>query len=402
MKIIIYCFSGTGNTLTASRKTAAQLAALGMQTDVCRIVTRDAALYEKALECYAADGTRTIVSPDSVPQALTISEEFGAVPDPNAYDLAGFSYPIHGFNSPQFFLRYVKHLPELTAEKKGMKAFIFKTSGEPFRPNSSSSRTLVHFLKKKGFQPGIDLHMLMPYNIMFRYPDAMAKQMYLHTEVMCRKLAESVADGRFSALHYNPLITLFAYVVRLQWLGAKINGPLHSVKKDLCTGCGLCAKNCPSNNIRLSELTEKSRSDKNGSDKTGTEKAGSADPAHKTKSIPKMGWKCTMCMECTMGCPQGAINPGFLTPWKVNPQWNFAKLLEDDSIASNWTDDPNAGYFRFFRKYYQKTEAYGLPSEDQFPANIRVSDIGDDPWDHIGDEAHDGCCEADADADCRC
>ena len=58
-------------------------------------------------------------------------------------------------------------------------------------------------------------------------------------------------------------------------------------------------------------------------------------------------------MNCTMNCPTGAINPGFLTPWKVNGAWDFEKLMADDSIPDNWTDNENARYFKLFRNYYR-------------------------------------------------
>ncbi len=358
-KAIIYVFSGTGNTLIAAQKTAAALAVRGIRTDIYRIVSADSDMYHSAFLKADGNGGFLAGSADRIPEEnskVRISDEFGFVPDPNSYDLAGFAYPIHAFNAPQFFLRFVKHLPSLCAEKKGMRAFLFKTSGEPFKPNASSSRTLAYFLKKKGFVPGIDMHMLMPYNIMFRYPKEMAKQMYLHTEMMSDKMADLVCQESCPPLHFNPFITLFSYILRIQWLGAWINGPLHMIKKADCSGCGLCVKSCPSANIRMDQ------------------------------GIPKIGWKCIMCMNCTMGCPKAAINPGFLTPWKVHPKWDFPALLADDSVASNWTDNPNAGYFRFFRSYYSRTTDNALlPQENDMliPVNEKYASLQEGDIDNV-------------------
>ncbi|MBR2696462.1 MAG: 4Fe-4S dicluster domain-containing protein [Parasporobacterium sp.] len=342
---IIYLFSGTGNTLIAAEKTAKALAGNGIQTDLYRIVTKDSGLYKTAFFKAGENGSLlACCAEDKADHPVFLSEEFGLVPDPNSYDIAGFAYPIHAFNAPQFFLRFVKKLPKLDPEKQGMPAFLFKTSGEPFKPNASSSVTLNQFLRKKGFAPGIDLHMLMPYNIMFRYPKAMAKQMYLHTDEMCEFLAGQVAEGSFQPLHYNLFLNLFAYILRIQWFGAWINGPMHSANKSLCVGCGICANTCPTNNIRMISKTLAASA--------LTEPVSSGRETERMR--PKFGWKCTMCMNCTMGCPKAAINPGFLTPWKVNPKWDFPALLADESIPSNWTDSPKAKYFKFFRKYYKK------------------------------------------------
>ena len=295
-KAIAYIFSGTGNTLAAGEMMKQALSEYNISLDLFRITS-----------------------------------ERNHVPDPNDYDLAFFAYPIHAFNSPQFFLRFVKQLPELTPEKAHMPAYIFKTSGEPFRPNNASSFSLCRILRKKGFDAASDMHMLMPYNIMFRYPDAMAKQMYIHTHHMADVLAKEVSEGNTEKISFNPVTIIWAYLLRLQWFGAWVNGPMLHAKADKCTSCARCVKDCPAGNIQMVEKK-----------KDGT-----------VRLMPKFGWKCTMCMDCTMYCPTGAIQPGFLTPWKVNGAWDFDKLMADDSIPDNWTDNENAKYFKLFRKYYR-------------------------------------------------
>ncbi len=216
-----------------------------------------------------------------------------------------------------------------------MKAFIFKTSGDPFRLNDASSFALSRILKK-GFTPCVDMHMLMPYNIMFRYPDAMAKQMYLHTEKMSERLAAAVASDELNPAEYDLPHIILSYVFRIQWLGAMINGPLYSVNKDKCVKCLTCTTCCPADNIVV----------ENG--------------------YPKIKNRCAMCMNCVMSCPAAAIVPGFLRLWKANPKWDFEKILVDPQIPSNYTDSPDAGYFKLFRKYY----ADDHPEEDAAPAEI--------------------------------
>ena len=297
-KAVAYIFSGTGNTLIAGKMLQGSLPEYGISLDIYQITT-----------------------------------DLVHMPDPNAYDLAFFAYPIHAFNSPQFFLHFVKNIPSLNEEKSGMPAYIFKTSGEPFRPNNASSYSLCHILRKKGFQPASDMHMLMPYNIMFRYPDAMAKQMYIHTRHMAGVLAEKAGEDLIEKPSFNPVTVIWAYLLRLQWFGAWVNGPLIKAKADLCTSCGKCVKNCPADNITMVQKMVHGE----------------------VKVLPKFGGKCTMCMCCTMDCPTGAINPGFLTPWKVNGAWDFDKLMADDSIPDNWTDNENAKYFKLFRNYYRNT-----------------------------------------------
>ena len=167
---IIYVFSGTGNTLIASK-----------------------AIKEKFnktnIEC-------TIYN---------VRYPFLNIPDPNNYDVIGFGYPIHAFNTPRIFLNFIKKLPNVDDKL----AFIFKTSGEPFWPNRVSSYSLVKLLRKKGFYILMDKHFLMPYNIWFKYKPALAKQMYLHTYDYADVVVSKVVNKSFEKISYNPFFYLY-------------------------------------------------------------------------------------------------------------------------------------------------------------------------------------------------
>lgn len=287
-KAILYVFSGTGNTRAAADMIA------------------------EALSKHDIDAT-----------VWNVRVPFSAAPDPNAFDLAGFGYPVHAFNTPQFFLRFVKTLPKVADRP----AFIFKTSGEPFHINSASSMPLARLLRKKGFSPMFERHLLMPYNIMFRYPDALAKQMYLHTRDMAALIAGDAAADKRTKPRYLPWTIVAMYLFRLQWFGAWINGPLIHAKPNLCTGCGLCAAACPAQNIRM----------ENGN--------------------PRFSRHCTMCMGCAFRCPKDAVRPGFLNPWRVNGAYPFKALTVDETVPPDFIGASTKGYFRLFRRYYRRTYA---------------------------------------------
>lgn len=285
-KAVIYIFTGTGNT----RCTA-------------EFIANELSKYDVAVTVWEA----------RVP--LTTA------PDPNDYDIALFGYPVYAYNTPRFFLRFVKTLPRVDQKP----AYIFKTSGEPFPMNNVSSRTLAHILRKKGFVPMLEQHMLMPYNIIMRYDDALAKQMYLHTKDMAEVFADRIAAGTAQKLRYNPFAIVLMYLLRLQWFGAFLNGPLIHVKKSLCTGCGLCVKICPTQNIKV------------------------------RGSYPRFGARCTMCMGCAFLCPKDAVRPGLLSPWRVNGPYHFKKLAEDESVPARYVNENTKGYFGLFRPYYERT-----------------------------------------------
>ncbi len=285
-KAIIYVFSGTGNTKLTAKEIAEELNLLDIDTTIfdVRIPIHD-------------------------------------VPDPKLYDVALFGYPIHAFNTPKIFLDFIKRLPEVS----GLPAYIFKTSGEPFHINSVSSWSLIRKLKRKGFIPMMDRHLLMPYNIMFKYQDALAKQMFNHTLGMAKLIAIKIKNGDKEKLRYYPWYIILHFIFRIQWIGAKINGPLIHVKKNICSGCGICVAQCPTQNIEMRQ------------------------------GIPHFSHHCTMCMNCSLVCPNDAVRPGILNLWRVNGRYPFKQLIENDDIPSIYINSDTKGYFKLFLTYYNKT-----------------------------------------------
>ncbi len=285
-KVGIYYFTGTGNTRIAAKAIKTELEASGY--------------FVKLME-------------------IRVDQE--KLEDPNTFDIIGFGYPIHAFNAPQFFLRQIKKLPIVNHKR----AFIFKTSGEPFGINKVSSWALSRILKRKGYTLMMDRHLLMPYNIMFKYKDSLAKQMYIHTHDMAKVIAYDIRENRNHHMKFNLLHLPIMYLLRIQWFGAWINGPLFHAKKDICTSCELCVKVCPTDNITMK------------------------------KGIPSFGGDCTMCMGCVVNCPVDAIRPGVINGFRVNGKYPFKKLLGDDRISADFINEGTKGYFKLFKKYYDET-----------------------------------------------
>lgn len=299
MKVLLCAFSGTGNTMIATHKLAS---------------------------FFEQEGHEVTIYP--------VTRPYENIPDPNEYDVIGLGYPIHAFNAPQIFVRFCKRLPKV----ENKKTFFYKTSGEPFRPNNASSFFCYKALKKKGYHCIMDVHMLMPYNIMFRYKDGLAKQMYIYTKATCKLIVKRILNGEEDKLRYNIFTIIWALMLRLQWFGAWILGPTIHAKKKLCTKCGACVAKCPSHNIKM------------------------------TEKGPKFGWRCTMCMSCAFRCPQDAVRPGFLNPWRVNGLYPYAEVLKDKEKPSVYITEETKGYFKLFLKYYQKLDtifaSYGITIDE--------------------------------------
>lgn len=309
-KVIIYCFSGTGNTKKVCGMLADELKNYEYETEIFSI-TYDA--YKKKV-----------------------------FPDPNEYDVIGLAYPGHAFNAPELFNKFVKRLPKA---KNGQQAFIIKTSGEPFAVNNSASQSARRSLRKKGYNFTYEKHYLMPYNIMFRYPNGLAKQMYLYSEQMAKVSAKAIVDGKKEWLKQTCGSVIMCFLGKIEWFGAWFNGLFYHVNKKLCTKCGLCAKECPAHNITITE-----------------------------KGKFKFGAHCTMCCRCTMNCPQNAVRMGMMDSWRVNKPYPFKQLVEDKELSANYVNEKTTGYFRKFNKYYGKIDAelkeFGItPPRENFEPN---------------------------------
>lgn len=296
---IIYVFSGTDNTLITAKMVSSALQKHTINTTI-----------------------------------YSIKYPFTDVPSPNDFDLVGFAYPVHAFNIPKLFLDFVKKLPD--ADKK---AFIFKTSGEPLYLNQASSRRLRKVLKAKGFDVTIDRHLLMPYNIVFRYKDELAKQMHLYNQKLTNILAEDLLARKKDEIKVKLRHKVLSFLFRVQQPAAVFNGRLYRANKKRCNMCLKCVRGCPAGNISL-----------------------------KDNKI-KFDGKCTMCMRCVMFCPQSAVNPGLLKFFKVNGAYDFEKLLSDKSIKGDYVNKNTKGYFKLFRNYFKKAD------ETIYKNSVRNSDI---------------------------
>ena len=283
MRAALFTFSGTGNTMRAAAMLRDSFESLGAAAEI-----------------------------------YDIEKIQGEMPDLSQADMIGIGYPIYAFNPPKLVLDFVRRLPC----GNGRSAFIFKTAGEPFYWNDSSSALLMKHLRKNGYRVVFERHFLMPYNIVFRYPDALAKQMLLINRKLCMDMAQRILQGEVSLPKLTLQSRLASFVFRIQWPGAALNGRLCRVGKR-CNLCGKCERNCPVGNIR------------------------------RDKGKIRFGWKCIMCMRCVMYCPKDAIRFGLLRRWSLNGPYEFDRIMTDETIPEVFVREDTQGFFRLFRKYYR-------------------------------------------------
>ena len=277
MRSILYVFSGTGNTMLVAREYAS---CLGPGSEI----------YE-------------------------ISSSFSALPSPDGFDLVGIGYPVHAFNTPEIVEEFACNLE--SEDRKAL--FIFHTGGEGLHFNDVSSRRIRKILSA-GFDILSERHYVMPYNMIFRHSDAMAKHMLSFMQRLVPLHVSSLLASEHEKRRMRPIARAVSMMLRIEWIYAKLQGPMMKAH-DSCIGCGLCALKCPMGNIRM----------ENGR--------------------PVFGRKCALCVRCSFSCPVDAISIGLLNGWKVNGPYRFDEILSDPSIPDTIPVDELP---MLYRKYYRE------------------------------------------------
>ena len=284
MKVILYVFSGTGNTL--------KVASL-----IKKFMNADVTVYR-------------------------VSAKSGNAPSAEGYDLVGIGYPIHAFYAPEPILKFVKNLPEVAYRR----AFVFKTSGEGLHLNDASSQSIIKILSQKGYDVTMERHIVMPYNMIYRHSDEMAKQMWIYAKayvkLICKEL-ESFTRENVILPFYK---TFYAPIFRIEQLFTHLHGPLFRVDGNKCLECGKCVAVCPEHNITVED------------------------------GKYKFGTKCVLCMGCSFGCPADAIHVGIFKFWKVNGSYRLEELVRDENVLFPLVPDHARGIYRLYKKYYREVD----------------------------------------------
>ncbi len=306
MKIILYVFSGTGNTYRVSQ------------------------LYQKYF---------SKLNDHNQVDIYRITQQNQTIPHPKEYDLIGIGYPIHAFCAPEPIIQFCKQLPAV--QKK--KTFFFKTSGEGLHLNDCSSQKCLKIISKKGYDVIMEKHIVMPYNMIYRHKDVMAKQMWIYAHAIadlnCRELTKLYENNQKTKVKRTILKRMWTNPIG--WIErrfAHLHGTCFKVDQKKCIHCNQCVKNCSQNNISI----------QNGK--------------------YKFGHKCVLCMGCSFTCPQDAIHIGIFKFWKVHGSYHLNHLMQDETLEFPYVPNHAKGIYRIYKKYYREM------NQQLEKANINIYD----------------------------
>ncbi len=210
--ILIYYFSGTGNT-----EKVVHMLEMNLKESGCRV------------DLIAVDAKNCIV-------------------DTSLYDLVGIAYPIYGFGTPEI----IDRLAGLLLPEKNQPLFFLKTGADFISVNHNSSEGLIKRLEEKGYQVFYDRIILMPCNWLIPYNDNIAKQLFVSAQrkaqLMSRELL-SLSSRRYRTGALLRKLSMGIASLEKKYVGPYFGKSLYAGAK--CNLCGICVENCPNGNIRV-------------------------------------------------------------------------------------------------------------------------------------------------------
>ena len=290
MKCLLIYYTGTFNTRYVSQQLKKKLETVGYEVDL-----------------YEIDPLNT--------ERLDLS----------GYDLIGLGYPIYGYNAPWPFLKFIRH----QKFPKSVRTFIYKNSGETEKVNDASSLFVWRKLKRSGAVIENEYHFLMPYNIHFRFKDKLVKEILEMDEKLYDILLYEVTHHVPNIKRYKLWHRIVTRAVSIQFFGGDVNSFFYKVDAEKCSGCGLCIKQCPMQNIYRDEHGQ-----------------------------IKFHHHCLMCMRCSFFCPKDAFDIGILQNWRVNGRYDFEAIRQIQLDAPVITPETKGFFECFIDTYKNINERY--------------------------------------------
>lgn len=291
----LICFTGTGGT----RRIAALLAgSLGKRG--CEVETLH--LEASAIKAAKRAGTYTDM----------------------AFDLIVVLFPVHAFDAPEPIYTWAKALPD---KQSVPVALVSVSAAGELWINQACRSGLVKVLSRKGCDVFYERTVIMPINIIIATKEAFSARLLELLPVKTENMAGELLAHRRRLTVPPPQSRLLTWVSKVQKKVAKLFGKELRVK-EACTGCGLCAKNCPAANIHMSAGT------------------------------PQFGWHCVQCLRCVYACPANAIYPLVSRFLIVRGGYDLNKIEAYAYDTVPETDEEIAsGSYAFFREYLTNEEA---------------------------------------------
>ncbi len=215
----------------------------------------------------------------------------------------GFCFPVHGWQPPKVVRRFIARLS--IESPQNHYCYALCTCGDSV---GLAMSMLDKCLAKNGLKTDSRFSLVMPESYValpFMYTDKPERERHkLETARRAMQLiVPCVCERRkdIEAIKYGPLPWVLSHVIGAVFNRVLITDKPFRVDPKRCPQCGVCAKICPTGNIRYGQN-------------------GTPEWAH--------NGECTACLACYHRCPHHAINYGPLTKHRGQYYFSIHKDLQ--------------------------------------------------------------------------
>lgn len=210
--VVIYYFSGTGNTEIIAKMVKEQFSKLQYTVDLIRIE-------------------------DVLKNNFKI--------DLQKYDLIGIGSQVIGYTAPGIVNDFIYVLPK----GEGRKVFILRTAGGVAPVNYNASKPIMRKLARKGYDVFYERVFSISSNWIIKFNDDIILQLYDAARKKVGIMCEELIRNERRILKTNlKLKLLMEFVMLVSPTFFRLVGK-DLIVTNSCTHCGLCVKNCPAGNI---------------------------------------------------------------------------------------------------------------------------------------------------------
>lgn len=204
-------------------------------------------------------------------------------------------YAIHAFNAPKTVKRFIKNLPSGLYNHVSLIGVGCNTSWV----NSAVSKDIRKVLEAKLYKIFVDEIIAMPLTFIMSFPDDVVKEQLTKASLDIEQISEHIKELYISHKEISLKSNFVNFVGRAEPLASRFFG-LELYAKKGCTQCGLCVRECPEKNIKLTN-----------------------------QSKIRFGFKCIMCMRCIYHCPVEVITPRISKFIPISNGYSINKYLKD-------------------------------------------------------------------------
>lgn len=224
-------------------------------------------------------------------------------------DMLIVMYPVYAGIAPKPMRDYLSGLPHL---KTSAKAAVISISGGGDDPFNCGCRVgAIKTLYMKLYTVVYEDMVVMPSNWAYATSAELIPQIFAVLDEKIRRITNDLLDSRdANSLAYDSIRPSFKKqaINMLGKVAGKVGFPMlgkfYKAGSD-CTGCGICARHCPSSNIVMKDAR------------------------------PHFGWKCYLCMRCTYICPEKAINAGPFNFMILDEGYDIQQLKNSPQISNH-------------------------------------------------------------------